>query len=103
MLPPRVQIVEVGPRDGLQNEPVSIAAADKVAFIDRLAGAGHTAIEVAAFVSSRWVPQMADSSEVCGRTVRRPGIRYIALVPNITGLQRAREAGLEEIAIFAAS
>jgi hydroxymethylglutaryl-CoA lyase len=103
MLPSRVQIVEVGPRDGLQNEPVSIAAADKVAFIDRLTAAGHSAIEVAAFVSPRWVPQMADSIEVCGGAARRPGVRYSALVPNLTGLQRAREAGMEEIAIFAAA
>ncbi len=103
MLPARVQIVEVGPRDGLQNEPVSIAAADKVAFVNRLADAGHTAIEVAAFVSSRWVPQMADSSEVCAGIGRRDGVRYSALVPNVTGLRRAREAQVDEIAIFAAA
>jgi len=103
MLPSRVQIVEVGPRDGLQNEPTSIAAADKIAFVERLAASGHTAIEVAAFVSSRWVPQMADSSEVCAGISRRPGVRYSALVPNLTGLQRAREARVDDIAICAAA
>ena len=103
MLPSRIQIVEVGPRDGLQHEAVSIAAADKVGFVDRLTDAGHTAIEVAAFVSSRWVPQMADSSEVFAGITRRAGVRYSALVPNLTGLQRAREAEVSEIAIFAAA
>ena len=103
MLPTRVQIVEVGPRDGLQNEPVSIAAADKIAFIDRLADAGHTSIEIAAFVSARWVPQMADSADVCNGVSRRPGVRYSALVPNVTGLQRARDARVDDIAIFAAA
>ncbi len=103
MLPTRVQIVEVGPRDGLQNEPVSIAAADKVAFIDRLADAGHTSIEIAAFVSARWVPQMADSTDVCSGVARRHGVRYSALVPNVTGLQRARDARVDDIAIFAAA
>lgn len=103
MLPTRVRIVEVGPRDGLQNEQIAIPAADKVAFIDKLADAGHSVIEVAAFVSSRWVPQMADAAEVCAAMRRREGVRYLALVPNLTGLQRAREARLDEIAIFAAA
>ena len=103
MLPTRIQIVEVGPRDGLQNEAVSIAAADKVTFVDGLSEAGHTAIEVAAFVSARWVPQMADSAEVLGGIRRRAGVRYSALVPNLTGLRRAQEASVGEIAIFAAA
>jgi isopropylmalate/homocitrate/citramalate synthase len=103
MLPARVQVVEVGPRDGLQNEPVSIPPAEKIAFVNRLTDAGHSAIEIAAFVSSRWVPQMADSAEVCAGITRREGVRYSALVPNLTGLRRAREAQVEEIAIFAAA
>jgi hydroxymethylglutaryl-CoA lyase len=103
MLPARVRIVEVGPRDGLQNEPVSIPPAEKIAFVNGLTDAGHSAIEIAAFVSSRWVPQMADSSEVCAGITRRAGVRYSALVPNLTGLRRAREAQVEEIAIFAAA
>src|SRR5687768_5408542 len=103
MLPTRIQIVEVGPRDGLQNEAVSIAAADKVTFVDGLSEAGHTAIEVTAFVSARWVPQMADSAEVLGGIRRRAGVRYSALVPNLTGLRRAQEASVGEIAIFAAA
>jgi hydroxymethylglutaryl-CoA lyase len=103
MLPARVQIVEVGPRDGLQNEPLSIPPAEKIAFVNRLTDAGHSAIEIAAFVSSRWVPQMADSAEVCAGITRRAGVRYSALVPNLTGLRRARDAQVEEIAIFVAA
>jgi hydroxymethylglutaryl-CoA lyase len=102
-LPPRVQIVEVGPRDGLQNEAARIPTAEKIAFVDRLAGAGHTAIEVSAFVSPKWVPQMADAADVFAGIARKPGVRYTALVPNLAGLARARDARVDEIAIFAAA
>jgi hydroxymethylglutaryl-CoA lyase len=98
-----VRVVEVGPRDGLQNERAALGAADKVAFIDLLTAAGLPAIEVAAFVSPRWVPQMADSPEVVGAIARRPGTVYSALVPNMTGLERARDARVDEVAIFAAA
>ncbi len=102
--PPRdVRIVEVGPRDGLQNEHVPIAAADKIAFVNRLSAAGFRAIEVTAFVSPRWVPQMADAAEVVGGIQRRTGTIYAALVPNLAGLERARDAGIDEIAIVAAA
>jgi isopropylmalate/homocitrate/citramalate synthase len=103
MLPQRVQIVEVGPRDGLQNEPAHVPTAEKVAFVNRLTEAGHSAIEVGAFVSPRWVPQMADSGAVFADITRRDGVRYTALVPNVTGLGRAREVQATEIAIFAAA
>ncbi len=99
----RVRIVEVGPRDGLQNEAAFVPTADKIAFVNRLADAGHTTIEVSAFVSPRWVPQMADASEVCAGITRRPGVRYTALVPNLQGLARAREAGVDEVAVFPAA
>jgi len=102
-LPPRLHLVEVGPRDGLQNESALIATPDKIAFIDRLSAAGYSTIEVTAFVSPTWVPQMADATSVLAGITRRPGVRYTALVPNMTGLTRAREAGVEEIAIFAAA
>ena len=98
-----VTIVEVGPRDGLQNETAQVATADKIRFVDALSGAGHRLIEVSAFVSPRWVPQMADASEVFAGITRRPGTRYSALVPNLAGLQRAIEARVDEIAIFAAA
>jgi hydroxymethylglutaryl-CoA lyase len=102
-LPPRVRVVEVGPRDGLQNEAARVSTADKVSFVDLLSAAGLPVIEVSAFVSPAWVPQMADAREVLSAIQRRPGTRYTALVPNLKGLGRAREAGLDEIAIFAAS
>ena len=101
--PSHVRIVEVGPRDGLQNEAAHVATADKIAFINRLADAGHSTIEVSAFVSPKWVPQMADASEVCAGIERRQGVRYTALVPNLTGLARARDARVDEIAIFPAA
>ena len=103
MLPAKVKIVEVGPRDGLQNEAATIATGEKIAFVDRLAAAGHSTIEVSAFVSPSWVPQMADAAEVFAGIRRRPGVRYTALVPNLTGLNRARDAHADEIAIFAAA
>jgi len=102
-LPGRVSIVEVGPRDGLQNEKAIVATVDKIAFVDRLTAAGHSTIEVSAFVSPKWMPQMADASEVFAGITRRPGVRYTALVPNQAGLERALAAGVSEIAIFAAA
>jgi hydroxymethylglutaryl-CoA lyase len=102
-LPSRVRIVEVGPRDGLQNEAAFISTTDKIAFVNGLSDAGHTMIEVSAFVSPKWVPQMADASDVCAGMTRRPGVRYTALVPNLQGLARAREARVDEVAVFPAA
>ncbi|HUQ86122.1 MAG TPA: hydroxymethylglutaryl-CoA lyase [Vicinamibacterales bacterium] len=102
-LPPRVKIFEVGPRDGLQNERASISTADKIAFVDRLSDAGHQAIEVSAFVSPKWVPQMADATEVFAGIKRVATTTYSALVPNQKGLERAVAAGVSEVAIFAAA
>lgn len=99
----RVTVVEVGPRDGLQNEAVQVATADKVAFVDLLSEAGLPVVEVSAFVRPGRVPQMQDASEVFAAIRRRPGTRYSALVPNLAGLERAAAAGVEEIAIFAAA
>ena len=101
--PARVTVVEVGPRDGLQNEAAAVATADKIAFVDMLSAAGLPVIEVAAFVSPKWVPQMADAHEVFAGITRRGATRYAALVPNVAGLERAQAAGVEEIAIFAAA
>jgi isopropylmalate/homocitrate/citramalate synthase len=101
--PQRVTVVEVGPRDGLQNEPARLPAAAKIAFVDDLSRAGFPVIEVAAFVSPKWVPQMADAAEVCAGITKRPGTRYSALVPNLPGLERAHAAGMVEVAVFAAS
>ena len=103
MIPARVRIVEVGPRDGLQNEAATIATADKIAFVDALSAAAHSVIEVSAFVSPKWVPQMADASEVFAGIARRPGTRYSALVPNVEGLERAIAARADEVAVFAAA
>jgi hydroxymethylglutaryl-CoA lyase len=102
-LPARVTIVEVGPRDGLQNEAAEIVTADKIAFVDRLSATGLTDIEVSAFVSPKWVPQMADASAVFAGIERRPGVRYTALVPNLEGLERAHAAGVTGVAVFAAA
>jgi hydroxymethylglutaryl-CoA lyase len=99
----RVTVVEVGPRDGLQNEHAAVATADKVEFVNRLSIANLPVIEVSAFVSPKWVPQMADAAEVFAAITRKPGIRYTALVPNIAGLDRAMTAGVTEVAVFAAS
>jgi hydroxymethylglutaryl-CoA lyase len=101
--PSSVTIVEVGPRDGLQNEHAPIATADKIAFIDRLTDAGHQMIEVSAFVSPKWVPQMADAADVFAGITRKEGVRYTALVPNLKGLERASISGVSEVAIFAAA
>ena len=102
-LPTHVSLVEVAPRDGLQNEAARIPTGDKAAFVDALAAAGHSTIEVSAFVSPRWVPQMADAAEVFATIGRRPGVRYTALVPNLAGLARALEARVDEVAVFAAA
>ena len=96
-------IVEVGPRDGLQNEKAAVSTADKIEFINRLSAAGLPVIEVSAFVSPKWVPQMADAAAVFAGIVRRPGTRYSALVPNLAGLDRAMQAGVTDIAVFAAA
>jgi len=101
--PRHITIVEVGPRDGLQNEPAHIATSDKIELVNRLSAANLPVIEVSAFVSAKWVPQMADAAEVFAGMTRRPGIRYVALVPNLAGLERAVAAGVQEIAVFAAS
>jgi len=102
-LPKSVEIVEVGPRDGLQNEPQSLPAAVKVALIGKLAEAGCRVIEAGAFVSPKWVPQMADTAEVLAALPRPAGLRYPVLVPNMKGLERALECGVEEIAVFGAA
>jgi hydroxymethylglutaryl-CoA lyase len=99
-LPSRVKIVEVGPRDGLQNEAAIIPVEIKIALIDRLSAAGFANIEAASFVSPRWVPQMATSSEVMAGIVRRPGVVYSALAPNMIGFEAALAAGADEIVIF---
>jgi hydroxymethylglutaryl-CoA lyase len=101
--PRRVAIVEVGPRDGLQNEAAPISTADKIRFVDALSAAGHLTIEVSAFVSPKWVPQMADAGDVFAGITRRPGVRYTALVPNLAGLARAVVARVDEIAVFASA
>jgi len=102
-IPASVRLVEVGPRDGLQNEATQVPTTVKIAFVNALAAAGHSTIEVSAFVSPRWVPQMADAAEVFAGIERRDGVRYTALVPNPAGLERAQTAGVSEIAIFAAA
>jgi len=99
----RVEIVEVGPRDGLQNEARPIPLAAKIALIDRLSQTGLTRIEVASFVSPKWVPQMADSAAVLAGITRAKGVRYSALTPNLRGYQDARTARADEVAIFAAA
>jgi hydroxymethylglutaryl-CoA lyase len=98
-----ITVYEVGPRDGLQNEAAPVPTADKVAFINQLSAAGLRVIEVSAFVSPKWVPQMADAAEVCAAIEKRPGTRYAALVPNPKGLERALGAGITDVAVFAAA
>jgi hydroxymethylglutaryl-CoA lyase len=98
-----VTIVEVGPRDGLQNEPATIPTATKIAFIDRLSDAGLSSIEATSFVNPKAVPQMADGDEVMRRIDRKQDVRYSALVPNLKGYERARGAGVEAVALFAAA
>lgn len=98
-----VRIVEVGPRDGLQNEKTLIPAAEKIALIDRLSATGLRSIEATSFVSPKWVPQLADATEVYTGIAKRPGVRYPVLVPNEQGYERARAVGVEEIAVFTAA
>jgi isopropylmalate/homocitrate/citramalate synthase len=99
----RVTIYEVSPRDGLQNEPRPIPTADKVRLVDLLTGCGFDHIEVASFVSPKWVPQMADGAAVLGGIARAPGVVYAALVPNLRGYAAARAAGASEVAVFASA
>jgi len=102
-LPPRVRIVEVGPRDGLQNEPGLVPTEVKVGLIDRLSDAGLPAIEAASFVSPKWVPQMADAKEVMAAIKRKEGVRYPVLTPNLKGFEAALAAGCDEVAVFVAA
>lgn len=99
-LPRRVDVYEVGPRDGLQNELRTLPTRDKARLIEALVAAGETRIEVTSFVSPKWIPQLADAEELLRLVGHKPGVVFSALVPNLKGLQRAREAGLEEAAIF---
>ncbi|WP_345881311.1 hydroxymethylglutaryl-CoA lyase [Shewanella algae] len=102
MLPPKVSLFEVGPRDGLQNE-TSVSTQAKITLIEALADAGVKRIEAASFVSPKWVPQMADSGEVLRGISRRAGVCYSALTPNLKGLELALDAGADEVAVFAAA
>ncbi len=102
-LPSSVRIVEVGPRDGLQNEKQSINVADKVRLIDDLSAAGLSYIEVGSFVSPKWVPQMAGSAELFAQIQQLPGVTYAALAPNLKGFEAALESGVKEMAVFAAA
>jgi hydroxymethylglutaryl-CoA lyase len=103
MMAQRVRIVEVGPRDGLQNEQAEVATQVKVELIERLADAGLPAVEATAFVSPKWIPQMADHTEVLERIRRKPGVSYPVLTPNLKGFQAAQAAGAGEVAIFGAA
>ena len=98
-----VTMVEVGPRDGLQNEKQILPAATRIALVERLADCGVPVVEAGSFVSPKWVPQMADSDTVLKGLTRLPGVRYPVLVPNMTGFERAIAAGADEIAVFAAA
>ncbi len=102
-LPARVKMVEVGPRDGLQNEKEIVPAAVKIDLIDRLSGTGLSVVEAGAFVSPKWVPQMADSGEVLAGIARKTGVSYPVLVPNMKGYEAARAAGAHQIAVFGAA
>ncbi|MGO2485666.1 MAG: hydroxymethylglutaryl-CoA lyase [Pseudomonas taetrolens] len=102
-LPTHVRLIEVGPRDGLQNEAMPISVADKVQLVDALTDAGLGYIEVGSFVSPKWVPQMAGSVEVFARIQHKPGVVYGALAPNLRGFEDAVAAGVKEVAVFAAA
>jgi hydroxymethylglutaryl-CoA lyase len=102
-LPAAVRLVEVGPRDGLQNEPVLVPTDVKVRLVDLLTDAGFPAIEATAFVSPKWVPQMADAAEVMTRIRRKPGVRYPVLTPNLKGFEAALAARADEVAVFVAA
>ena len=100
MIAKKIQIVEVGPRDGLQNEKIWVETETKIALIEKLADAGLTKIEAASFVSPKWIPQMKDAFEVLSGIERRPGVTYPVLTPNLKGFERALEAGVTEVAVF---
>jgi hydroxymethylglutaryl-CoA lyase len=102
-LPKKVKIVEVGPRDGLQNEKETISAEVKIELVNRLTSAGFVNVEAASFVSPKWVPQMATSGEVMRGIARKPGVIYSALTPNMKGFEAALEAGVDEVVIFGAA
>jgi len=102
-LPKRLRMVEVGPRDGLQNEAEIVPTAIKIGLIDLLSAAGLPVVEATSFVSPKWVPQMADAAEVMAGIARRPGTAYPVLVPNLRGFEAAMEAKAEEVAVFAAA
>ncbi|KAA0572381.1 hydroxymethylglutaryl-CoA lyase [Azospirillum sp. B21] len=102
-LPKFVRMVEVGPRDGLQNEKSMVPTAVKVDLVDRLSDAGLSVVEAASFVSPKWVPQMGDSAEVLAGIARKPGVRYAALTPNLKGLEGALAAKADEVAVFGAA
>jgi len=103
MLPTRVTLVEVGPRDGLQNEKQPVDTAQKVALVHRLQSAGLKELEVTSFVSPKWVPQMADNAQVMAAIERRPGVRYSVLVPNMKGLEAALPSRPDEVVVFGAA
>ena len=103
MIAKKIQIVEVGPRDGLQNEKMWVETETKIALIEKLADAGLTKIEATSFVSPKWVPQMKDAFEVLLGIERRPGVTYTVLTPNLKGFERALEAGVTEVAVFGAA
>jgi len=103
MIAKKIQIVEVGPRDGLQNEKIWVETETKIALIEKLADAGLTKIEAASFVSPKWVPQMKDAFEVLSGIERRPGVAYPVLTPNLKGFESALEAGVTEVAVFGAA
>ena len=98
--PSKVTVYEVGPRDGLQNEPRPIATADKIALVDLLSTTGLREIEITSFVNPKWIPQLADGAEVAQRIHRKEGVGYSCLVPNAKGLERALAAGMKEVAVF---
>ncbi|HLJ63194.1 MAG TPA: hydroxymethylglutaryl-CoA lyase, partial [Stellaceae bacterium] len=102
-LPAEVRMVEVGPRDGLQNEARTVPTATRVALIERLVEAGLTVVESGSFVSPKWIPQMADTAEVLAAVRRKTGVSYPVLVPNLKGFEAAMAAQVEEIAVFAAA
>jgi isopropylmalate/homocitrate/citramalate synthase len=102
-LPEQVTVVEVGPRDGLQNESIEISTADKIEFVNRLTAAHLPVIEVSAFVSPKWVPQLRDAEAVLAGITKGPDTRYTALIPNMTGLERAASVGVREVAIVTAA
>ena len=102
-LPSRVKLVDVGPRDGLQNEPTPVPAAVKIALVHRLQAAGLKEIEVTSFVSPKWVPQMADAAQVMAGITRRPGVRYAVLTPNLQGFEAALASRPDEVVVFASA